>query len=324
MSNGEVPAGLLGDAAGLYGVAAEQLTMLGAFESHVFSFHSSTGPAILKVIEPSHRTADQVQAEVDWLVSLMQAGIPVAAPLQSGSGNWVETVGDGAKVVVAFRRAPGEQLKPADWTDDRLAGWGTLLGRLQSHSRDYSPPGPRRLDLIESGYLHRLEELAPEADSFRRNTAQLRDWAAPLLVDGPAAGLVHADLHHGNLLLHQEQWTAIDFDDSGYGAWSFDLTMPLYYAVRALPDLKPEEAAARFLPPFLSGFRTHAAVPDGWADEASLFLQLRQAELALAIRARSLEVPLEDRLLELEQGLREQVSVGRPLLEAKAIRKLLG
>ena len=42
-------------------------------------------------------------------------------------------------------------------------------------------------------------------------------------------GLIHADLGtKANVLFHKGEARAIDFDDSGYGYWMYDLTTPLY------------------------------------------------------------------------------------------------
>lgn len=100
----------------------------------------------------------------------------------------------------------------------------------------------------------------------------------------PAVGLIHADLHHGNLLLDGEAWTAIDFDDAVIGPYVVDLAIPLYHAVATQPEREPTEAADAFLPPFLSGFRRHAPGPEGGARALATALSVRRAELAAVVR----------------------------------------
>ncbi len=61
-------------------------------------------------------------------------------------------------------------------------------------------------------------------------------------------GMIHADLHFRNLLANQGQVAAIDFDDSGYGFYVYDLVIPLISAEfqlgrkrkKELPHLKAE------------------------------------------------------------------------------------
>jgi len=64
-------------------------------------------------------------------------------------------------------------------------------------------------------------------------------------------GLIHADLHFGNLLVHQGQLVAIDFDDCGYGFHAYDLAIPLvsleYYAkLQKSKDMYRNSRAALF------------------------------------------------------------------------------
>ncbi len=309
-------------AAALYGTTEEALSKLGAFESDVYSYEGPHGPSILKVMSPTHRTPSQVQGEVDWLLSLHEAGVPVALPLASERGEWVERLDEPERVLVAFRRAPGATTSPAEWTEARIEAWGELLGRLQTHGRSWTPPGPKRQSLLEHTYLTRFEVVQDDPD-FVEAVRELLPAAERLLGAGPGTGLVHADLHHGNLLLHEERWTAIDFDDCGYGSFAFDLAMPLYYAVRSGLGATPAEAAERFVPPFLRGFRRWAEDPLGGAEAVALGLTIREAELVMALRLNAPDDERSERFDELEKKLRENVKQGKPVLEPQLLQRWL-
>ena len=314
---------LLARAAALYGVGHADLTPLGAFESDVYSFDGPNGPSILKVIAQEHRDPGQVQAEVDWLLALIEEGVPVAAPLPATTGRHVEYLPDHERVLIAFRRAPGVTTRPVDWTDERLESWGELLGRLHAHSRTWSPPGERRRTLAQQSYAVNAAEVMPDDPGFTRAALELLDAAAPLLSHGPDSGLIHADLHHGNMLLHEGSWTAIDFDDCSYGSYAFDLAMPLYYMVKAQRAVPAEEAAARFLPPFLAGFRRYAPDPLGGAEAVAACLNLRQAELVVALRTKLSDDRWTDYLREVEVMLRTAVTQGEEVLSVAALRRWL-
>src|SRR5690606_30138056 len=220
---------------------------------------------------PDHRSAEQVQAEVDWLLALREAGVRVAEPLRSQAGTWVELL-EGL-ILAAFVRSPGRTTKPADWTPPRIESWGALLGQLQAHSRDYRPPGPRRRGLNEHSYLRDIAATVPDDPAFVAAATALAAHTDRLLRSDRDSGLIHADLHHGNLLLDGESWTAIDFDDAAYGPYAFDLAMPLYYFVSARTEPPPDAAAQAFLDPFLRGFTQHASMPHTDAEELGLHLR---------------------------------------------------
>lgn len=308
-------------AAALYGTTTDSLRKLGAFESDVYEFDGPHGPGILKVIDPSHRTVQQVAGEVEWLRALHEAGVAVAEPLRAESGEWVERAGAPERVLVAFRRAEGELVKAADWTDARVQAWGRLLGQLQAHSRTFAPAGPRRGALRQHSYLFRAAEAVPEDPEFVRAAQELAAEAAYLLDHGAGAGLVHADLHHGNVLLHEERWTAIDFDDCGYGSYAFDLAMPIYYALTAQED--GEAMAERFVPPFLRGFREHAPDPLGGAEAVALALRVRDCELVMALRIKVTPARFSERHRRMEERLRANVKARRPVLPVETLRRWL-
>jgi Ser/Thr protein kinase RdoA (MazF antagonist) len=54
-------------------------------------------------------------------------------------------------------------------------------------------------------------------------SAQLRQGFDLLGRAAPLWGLIHADLHRDNILLHHGEIGVIDFDDCGWGYYLFDL-----------------------------------------------------------------------------------------------------
>lgn len=310
-------------AARLYGVHADDLTELGAFESDVYAFAGREGPSILKVMAPGHRSVSQVQAEVDWLLALADAGVSVAPPIRNGLGSWVAELEPGGEVVVAYRRAEGRTIKPAEWTEELIEGWGELLGALHAHARAWSPPGPRRRRLIEISHSTKLDSLATEDPEFHAAATALLERVAALLDGSGDAGLVHADLHHGNLLLHDGRWTAIDFDDCGYGSYSFDLAMPIYYAVRGDKERTPSEAAERFVPLFVRGLRRQAPAPSATPEDIAAVLRFRQVEEVIALSYQFRDDKVTPELKVVAATLRERVVAGSEVVPVELLARLL-
>lgn len=322
----------LDDAARLYGVTADGLRSLGAYESEVYAFEAGAAPRILKVIDPSHRTPELVQAEVDWLLALSEAGVSVSEPVPAATGRYVEVLPDSGHVVVAFARAPGDLVPASRWTDDLLERWGRLLGLMQAQARGYEPPGPRRHALADHSYAFRADELEAEDPAFVAAASEVVARGAPLLrPDSPGldGGLVHADLHSGNLLVFEGTLTAIDFDDCGYGSFAFDLAMPLYYGVRHLmrahEGITGAEAAERFLGPFLRGFVSAAPLPAGGAEAIDLALRLRQVELVAAVHLKFLRTRGDEPgLRAVADDLRDRVVAGTEVVPLATLERFFG
>jgi Ser/Thr protein kinase RdoA (MazF antagonist) len=57
-------------------------------------------------------------------------------------------------------------------------------------------------------------------------------------------GLIHADLHFGNVLFSRQGVAAIDFDDCGFGFYAYDLAVPLIAVTRMLGDKRQRELPA--------------------------------------------------------------------------------
>ena len=53
---------------------------------HAFTFDAETpaGPSILKITQSSHRTSDQLEAEIDWMLFLVSQGVG-----DGGQAGWV-------------------------------------------------------------------------------------------------------------------------------------------------------------------------------------------------------------------------------------------
>src|SRR5262249_5860589 len=60
--------------------------------------------------------------------------------------------------------------------------------------------------------------------------------------DPATYGVIHADLHTGNVLLDGERLTAIDFDDAGFGWHAYDIAVALFNH-RNAPEYWAVEAA---------------------------------------------------------------------------------
>lgn len=309
-----------------FGFDPDRLESLGAFESEVLAADGTAGPAILKVIDPAHRTPDEVRAEIDWLLALHEAGVPAARPRRARDGAWLALEGDPPTIAVAYERAPGRHLPPGAWTPELFRAHGTLVGRLQAHARGWTPPGPRRRGWQEAHALARAPEALPDDADFLEAVAELAARVEATVPQAPAdLGLVHADLHAWNLLVDDEGGiTAIDFDDAVVGPYLFDLAIPLYYAVATRLDQDPGEAAEAFLGPYLSGFDAVAPRPAGGADAVAAILAMRQADLAIFVRLNVPEERWDDGLRAAAIRLRDRTAARHEVVPRDVLRKHFG
>lgn len=279
---------LLAEAADRFGVTRTDLTLLGSFENYVYSFERRGEPAVLRLTHDSHRSAEQVAAELDWVTYLHERGARVAGVRPSERGGPLEriAVADGEFIVTSFHRAPGGPVSrenlAATWHDSLFREWGRTTGLLHTLTREYRPaPGrPRRITWHEDDLLmgHHLPRTAAE---LGRRFTRLIEEARSLPHDDASYGLIHTDLHPGNFFVHEGRLTVFDFDDSAYHHFASDIAIALYYALWMPRSAETrEEFARRFLALYLEGYREeNPELDERTLEQLPLFLALRDLTL---------------------------------------------
>lgn len=279
------------EAARRYGLVPSALTELRAFENFVYESENADGDSvILRISHSTRRTQDYTLGEVEFVRYLAAAGIPVASPVISDSGQFVERIDDRDPgqyfVVTAFERAPGivfddaPPLRDRYWKPPFFRDLGRLFARLHNRAQTYKPSSPRfkRQEWYEYDVVDINRFAPPDENVVRERTAQIIARLNELPRTPEHYGLIHADLHLHNFCFDDGKITAFDFDNSEYAWFIKDIAVLLFYIARGEPRGKREEAVAEFLAPFLEGYRELrpcdrewlAAVPDMLALQRSM------------------------------------------------------
>ncbi|MEZ4361897.1 MAG: phosphotransferase [Kofleriaceae bacterium] len=292
------------EAARRYGLRPGDLTELNAFENFVYEAENEDGVAmVLRLSHSTRRTMDYTLGEVEFVRYLGAAGIPVAQPLLSEAGQFVERIDDRDPehhfVVTAFERAEGvvfddaPPLKALYWKPPLFRDLGRLFARLHNRAQTYKLSNPRykRQEWYEYDVVD-IDRFAPlEEQLVRERTARIIERLKQLPRDPEVYGVIHADLHPHNFCFAEGRITAFDFDNCEYAWFVKDLAVILFYVARGEPRGQREEAVQAFLGPFLEGYREHrpcerdwlAAIPDLLALQRSmnyaLFHQYRDPDL---------------------------------------------
>ena len=204
------------------------------------------GPSVIRVHRLGYHTEQEIASELAWMDALRsEAGVRTPRVLPAADGRRVVTVRErgGAdprteRHCVRFEFLPGAE--PGGSADDpglaraHFAELGEITARMHRHAREWSRPawftrfhwdyaaafGPqarwgRWQDGIGVGPSER--RILTRLDNVLR--ARLRAFGS-----GPARyGLVHADTRLANLLVHDGSVSVIDFDDSGFSWYLYDL-----------------------------------------------------------------------------------------------------
>jgi Ser/Thr protein kinase RdoA (MazF antagonist) len=248
---------------------------------------------LLRVHRPGYQTSRRVASEVAWLAALRHGtGLPVPEPVPARENAWIVEVappdGSSPRLCTLLRWMNGRFVhgKPRPVHFRRV---GRLAARLHNHAASWKPPrGFERRSWNGDGLFgdgagfeapaREVWSLLPASarTRYRGVADRTRSTLRRLGTGAETWGLLHADLHLGNILFAGHEARAIDFDDCGYGPWIYDFAVTLadHWDRPDWPELR------------------HALL-DGYAEERPL-PDVRHLELMACARLVSVSLWLSD------------------------------
>jgi Ser/Thr protein kinase RdoA (MazF antagonist) len=196
----------------------------------------------LRIHPADYNTKDAILEELKWLNIIRETtDIPVAKPIYTNEGKYIaEQVHTGISGI--------RYCDMLEWLDGKFL-WkginkeyaynlGLLMARLQSHGK--KAPIKQRCDYWDADALvgtekarcKNVECLSGISRDQQKIIASARRCAYEKLKEYQTAhpeksGLIHGDLNPNNVIIKNNQYGAIDFDDCGIGLYGVDLATPL-------------------------------------------------------------------------------------------------
>jgi Ser/Thr protein kinase RdoA (MazF antagonist) len=207
-------------------------------ENRVFDVRLEDGRHVVaKFYRPGRWSRDAILDEHRFLADLREAEIPVCAPLVFRGETLRE---DGGIHCALWTRTGGRA--PQEFGGEEIAVLGRLLARIHNVGAASAAAHRPVLD-ARSGVLAPLEALErgflPKGIAARYRAAVERVAALyEAWSEGVPLHRIHGDCHAGNLLLGDEGWFFLDFDDFVVGPAVHDVWM-------LLPGREPEDARQR-------------------------------------------------------------------------------
>ncbi|WP_163102688.1 phosphotransferase enzyme family protein [Peribacillus alkalitolerans] len=284
---------IISQGAELFNLERDSLKKIGEFENYIFSGIRDEVPVVLRFTHSSHRSHEQVKAEIDWVDYLFKNGISVYEHFQSKQGELSEALmaEDGTQFFVCcYEKMPGANLKWSDFKENLtlVELWGEAIGGMHAVTKSYqvNPGVAKRPEWDEEDLLD-IEKYIPDVEQdileYRnRILVAIRE----LSKNEETYGLIHSDLHSGNFHYHEGKLFLFDFDDSCYHFFASDIAIPLYYTSMAKSFTESDgldDFAAEFLTSFLKGYNKAHTVSEEVIQSIPLFLQLRDIVLLSVI-----------------------------------------
>jgi Ser/Thr protein kinase RdoA (MazF antagonist) len=210
---------------------------------------------VLRLHRPGYHTLEALNSERVWTRALAAAGIAVPIPLptrggadyvsvpvqalgqqrQAGMTRWIE----GELLADVLERGDDPELQTRYF--EQL---GAIEAAMHEQSSDWRPPpGFARHAVDRDGLMGDAPFWGPfwdhpvftpgERALVIETRDRLRGAMDRLGRDPSTFGMIHADLHDGNLLVGGDRLTVIDFDDCAFGWHVYDMAVALFHQQRS-------------------------------------------------------------------------------------------
>ena len=255
-----------------------QLKLVRKVENWIY--RSDDGDLFFRVTQPTHRSIEQLQSELQWMFFLKEQGVHFAHPLKSNNLNLIETIEVDKDIffVSAFARAKGIPLiNEADFSEIRMQNWGKIIGDLHRVSQGHKVPSStsKRPEWNEEGNHRITMNFCHNENEFHERFTQLRNWMQSLEKNKNSYGLIHADLHHGNFFVDKnDKLTIFDFDDCHYNWFLYDLAVPIFTLSISLRK-SHKEKIDELINWFVKGYHKSGVLNENWLKKLPAFILYR-------------------------------------------------
>lgn len=299
-----------------FGLQSE-VKKLGDFENYVFEVYFGDGPVILRITHSSHRSKDEIYAELDWMNYLNNQSVNCPAVFKSINNQIIEVqqAADGSFFYAClFSKVPGNpvKIKSEEFNDQLFYAWGKEIGKMHAVTKDYQPSNELQLrPSWEDEELLDIAAYVPNENEIIKNTKLLINQLKALPKNKDTFGLIHSDIHSGNFFYNGESIHVFDFDDCSYHWYASDIAIPLYYSLlygyQRESKSEQEQFSNKFLTHFIKGYEQHNSLPEGWKEHLPLFFMLRDITLYSVLHKKIAPEDRDERLNLMLETLKKRI-----------------
>ena len=231
-------------------------------ENIVYACDSDAGKVYLRLTTPLRRARPEIEAEVNWIEHLSKCGLPVPRVIPNLKGDKIGSFseGDSHYEAVVFAGMAGAHPSKDIATDPTfLKTLGILIAKMHQASERYEGIHLKREGWFEErGLRHALSAAASAKQSpLKQRFEETIAWMRQLPRTPKTYGLIHADLGALNLFLQEDgSISIIDFDDSCYHWFIFDLTLVICSMAIRFEHAAQQTVESTWLKYLIEGYRT--------------------------------------------------------------------
>lgn len=209
---------------------------------------TTKGKFVLRVLE-GHRSYEAEKEELDFLLELNTI-IPCSVPYSTTDGEVL--IKYNGKMMSLFYFIEGEKL--TEINENFLSQVGKLLGKMHLFSKNKILNRKTRID--EKYYFSKINmKLVPITEEEKKILLSLYKKASMIDFSSLPCGVIHNDIFPDNILIKNGIISGvIDFNDSSYAPFIFDLGIVINYWIR-INNFSPE-IEKKYIEIFLNSYES--------------------------------------------------------------------
>ncbi|SFM28302.1 Phosphotransferase enzyme family protein [Paenibacillus sp. 1_12] len=235
------------------GIPPTDTKLLGGYNGNVFEVGRNV-KFVVKILERSVNPVNSQISELEWLAYLHSHGVSVVRPLRVKGNEYIQQINN-ETYFVAYEKINGSPVKPNDmkiWGTAFFERWGEMVGKMHSVSKSYSPNN-EHLQWFQNTVLLNIESIPLNPQLIQMwNTYKKEFYKLPISIEN--FGLIHGDLHYGNLLITGNEITVIDFGDCEQHWFAYDVAIVIYHIALTVSKQEREKFVKSFFSSFVNGY----------------------------------------------------------------------
>lgn len=226
--------------------------LLGGYFDNVYEI-STEVPIVVKIFNRELDTEEKIFSEIEWIQFLNENGVNVTIPIMINGESYINNLTD-TLFFVAYNKVKGTHIdiNGEDWNEKLFKQWGRGMGTMHFLSKMYKGKYKRpewnehkiyqmNIDSFDSKIKEKWEKYLEDIKSMS-NSKELY-------------GIIHGDLNHHNFLFDKGEITYIDFGDSEFNWFAYDIAIAIYHTSQTIKDRgKRDQFASLFFKSFIEGY----------------------------------------------------------------------
>jgi len=280
-----------------YGITDQHLIgkLSGGMYNAVYEFEQDGERFVIRIGELEF-DIETTNGMIEWLQFLQTNGAAVPKLVKSIQNNPVEYIQSGDRIysVDVTYKILGENAR-AQVIENQDLSWARSFGQAVGKIHQLAARAPESVLRVRPHWnqigndFNPPAQLSTEEIGIRRRRTEILNQIRELPKTPDVYGLVHIDLHLGNILVHNASSaiTLLDFDDVSFGWFMMDLVTPITDIVVCHSGQNKDEIINTYLAEALKGYQLEAQL--NLEQQAHIPLLLDLLEIGLYTRFHKLK-----------------------------------